>query len=210
MKRRERVRQFLEIFDLFGVNGYWPSLPYIAPYSGENRIFVGFLDQDAWVGRLQLCADSLDHTDDISVCYRFLPVKIDVRSSWKSAEGVGVPMVGRLPILDDIIILAQHKRPSSEPICCKTWCRFRRSKKRDEWLVICDEDEVSPVQELMEFLQCKNNCQGFLVNLAIAALSLYQGLGRVGNWAFTAVRVTVEKYSPNSNFGSVARNANLK
>ena len=67
------------------------------------------------------------------------------------------------------------------------WCLFEGYKKCYEWLVICDKDEVSSVQEPMEFLQCINNCQGFIVNLAVVALSLWQGLGCIGNWALTAM-----------------------
>ena len=64
--------------------------------------------------------------------------------------------------------------------------------------VVCDEYEFPAIKELveLEILNSINDCQSFLLYLAIATLGVCQYLRCIGNWAFGAISVAVEPSPP--------------
>ena len=58
--------------------------------------------------------------------------------------------------------------------------------------MVCDQNEVPSVEELMELLEFQNHSRILLVNLTVPMLHISRSL--------TAIEIVVKKYSTNSNF----------
>ena len=85
-------------------------------------------------------------------------------------------------------------RRQDESLClqacsCKGGDAVVRAQDGGEWLMICEQGELSPIQELVESFDSKHQCQCFLLQLCVVLLTLCECARGVGDRAFSAIWV---------------------
>ena len=83
----------------------------------------------------------------------------------------------------------QDESPPLQACSCKGGDAVVWAQDGSEWLMICEQSEVLPIQELVEAFDSEHQCQCFLLKLRMVLLTLCECARGVGDRAFSAIWV---------------------
>ena len=108
---------------------------------------------------------------------------------WQAGQTVYIGMLFCASETDLIRVHRQDESPSLQAGSCKGGDAVARAQDGGEWLMIRDQSELSPIQELVEAFDSEYLCQCFLLQLRVVLLTLCECARGVGDRAFSAIWV---------------------
>ena len=82
---------------------------------------------------------------------------------WQAGQTVCIGMLFCASETDLIHVRRQDESPPLQACSCKGRDAVVRAQDGGEWLMICEQGELSPIQELVEAFDSEHQCQCFLL-----------------------------------------------